>query len=223
MVGVRHSTRKALFPTGFAPGVLTASEGNRGSSTRKLKRSEDDLDYHLVLRSGSRTMIAETPSPLCTQARPCTGASRCRGAQGGTGLHEGSCRRSRLLRLQPRPDRRRPERDRACTPSLALPAFRRSAHPSLLRLPRAPRRKCAASYPDECIAPPPPDLDCANIAYRAISESCERARPRSASLRREQGRDGVRELVEEVEPSRIAGGRAASRTPRTLPRDQCAV
>jgi hypothetical protein len=31
-----------------------------------LKRSEDDLDYHLVLRSGFRTMIAETPSPLCT-------------------------------------------------------------------------------------------------------------------------------------------------------------
>jgi hypothetical protein len=31
-----------------------------------LDRLEDDLDYHLVLRSGSRTMIAETPSPLCT-------------------------------------------------------------------------------------------------------------------------------------------------------------
>jgi hypothetical protein len=31
-----------------------------------LKRQEDDLDYHLVLRSGARTMIAETPSPLCT-------------------------------------------------------------------------------------------------------------------------------------------------------------
>jgi hypothetical protein len=31
-----------------------------------LKLSEDDLDYHLVLRSGSRTMIAETPSSLCT-------------------------------------------------------------------------------------------------------------------------------------------------------------
>jgi hypothetical protein len=31
-----------------------------------FKRLEDDLDYHLVLRSGSRTMIAETPSPLCT-------------------------------------------------------------------------------------------------------------------------------------------------------------
>jgi len=31
-----------------------------------FKRLEDDLDYHLVLKSGSRTMIAETPSPLCT-------------------------------------------------------------------------------------------------------------------------------------------------------------
>jgi hypothetical protein len=31
-----------------------------------FKRLEDDLDYHLVLRTGTRTMIAETPSPLCT-------------------------------------------------------------------------------------------------------------------------------------------------------------
>ena len=32
-----------------------------------LNRTEADLDHHLVLRSGSRTMIAETPSPLCTK------------------------------------------------------------------------------------------------------------------------------------------------------------
>ena len=32
-----------------------------------LDRTEADLDHHLVLRSGSRTMIAETPSPLCTK------------------------------------------------------------------------------------------------------------------------------------------------------------
>jgi hypothetical protein len=32
-----------------------------------LDRLEDDLDYHLVLRSGSHTMIAETPSLLCTK------------------------------------------------------------------------------------------------------------------------------------------------------------
>ena len=31
-----------------------------------LKRLESDQDYHLVLRSGSRTMIAETPSSVCT-------------------------------------------------------------------------------------------------------------------------------------------------------------
>lgn len=37
-----------------------------------LKRGEDDLDYHLVLRSGSRTMIAETPSPLCTKGATAT-------------------------------------------------------------------------------------------------------------------------------------------------------
>jgi hypothetical protein len=31
-----------------------------------LDRSEADLDHHLVLRRGARTMIAETPSSLCT-------------------------------------------------------------------------------------------------------------------------------------------------------------
>jgi hypothetical protein len=40
-----------------------------------LHRLEDDLDYHLVLRSGSRTMIAETPSLLCTKGAT---AYRCR-------------------------------------------------------------------------------------------------------------------------------------------------
>jgi hypothetical protein len=31
-----------------------------------LDRGEADLDHHLVLRSGGHTMIAETPSSLCT-------------------------------------------------------------------------------------------------------------------------------------------------------------
>lgn len=31
-----------------------------------LVRPEADLDFHLVLRSGSSQMIAEAPSPLCT-------------------------------------------------------------------------------------------------------------------------------------------------------------
>jgi hypothetical protein len=29
-----------------------------------------------------------------------------------------------------------------------------------------PPPRCAASYPDECITPPPPDLDCGDIRYR---------------------------------------------------------
>jgi hypothetical protein len=32
-----------------------------------LVRLEDDLDYHLVLRTGPNHMIAETPSSLCTR------------------------------------------------------------------------------------------------------------------------------------------------------------
>ena len=31
-----------------------------------LDRTEVDLDHHLVLRAGGKTMIAETPSPVCT-------------------------------------------------------------------------------------------------------------------------------------------------------------
>jgi hypothetical protein len=32
-----------------------------------LDRTEADLDHHLVLTSAGKTMIAETPSPVCTQ------------------------------------------------------------------------------------------------------------------------------------------------------------
>jgi hypothetical protein len=37
-----------------------------------LDRTEADLDHHLVLRSGSRTMIVQTPSPLCTKGATAT-------------------------------------------------------------------------------------------------------------------------------------------------------
>lgn len=32
--------------------------------------------------------------------------------------------------------------------------------------PTAARRNCDPSYPDVCIPPPPPDLDCGDISYR---------------------------------------------------------
>jgi hypothetical protein len=57
-----------------------------------LHRLEDDLDYHLVLGSGPRTMIAETPSPLCTK-----GATTYRRKQmAGSRRLARVCRRARV-------------------------------------------------------------------------------------------------------------------------------
>ncbi len=156
-----------MFPTGFAPGVLTASEGNRGSSTRKLKRSEDDLDYHLVLRSGSRTMIAETPSPLCTKGATATRRKQMTAARKAARV----CTRARVVGVAffdynhgqtgvaPNAIELHPVLGFACLSKVGPP--QPPPPPS-----GASGGKCAASYPDECIAPPPPDLNCANIAYR---------------------------------------------------------
>jgi micrococcal nuclease len=38
--------------------------------------------------------------------------------------------------------------------------------PALTNPPTGPRAGCDASYPDVCIPPPPPDLDCAQISFR---------------------------------------------------------
>ena len=57
-----------------------------------LDRTEADLDHHLVLRSGSRTMIAETPSPLCTKGAT---AYRRRQMSGSRTLAR-ICRRARI-------------------------------------------------------------------------------------------------------------------------------
>ena len=53
------------------------------------------------------------------------------------------------------------------------------------------RPGCDPSYPTVCIPPPPPDLDCADIPYRAI----RRGRRRSTPLRREPRRRRLRELT----------------------------
>jgi hypothetical protein len=54
-----------------------------------LKRSEDDLDYHLVLRTGSRTMIAETRLPAAPQARLPRGGGKWRQRVGQRGCVPG--------------------------------------------------------------------------------------------------------------------------------------
>jgi hypothetical protein len=128
-----------------------------------LARAEDDGDLHLVLESGSSHMIAEAPSPACTsrataaartqmtQARraaaPCaravvTGVAFFDYFHGQTGIAPNA------IELHP------------------ILGFRCLATPT--RPPPRPSSggNCAASYPGECIAPPPPDLDCADIPYR---------------------------------------------------------
>jgi hypothetical protein len=129
-----------------------------------LHRLEDDSDYHLVLRSGSRTMIAETPSPICTNgatpyrrkqmagarrlARICTKA-RVTGVaffdflHGQTGVALNGIEFHPVLGF-------------ACLSNAGPPP----------PPPPPSGGKCAASYPTVCIPPPPPDLDCGDIPYR---------------------------------------------------------
>jgi hypothetical protein len=57
-----------------------------------LDRLQDDLDYHLVLRSGSRTMIAETPSPLSTKGATAYRRRQMRDAR----VKARICRRARV-------------------------------------------------------------------------------------------------------------------------------
>jgi hypothetical protein len=54
--------------------------------------------------------------------------------------------------------------------------------------------KCAPSYPDECIPPPPPHLNCSDIRYRNFRVLWNRGRPGPAPLRRRPGRDRLRNM-----------------------------
>lgn len=51
--------------------------------------------------------------------------------------------------------------DRPADPPTPTPAPQRAAPPA-----PAPRQGCHPSYPDVCIPPPPPDLDCGDVAAR---------------------------------------------------------
>lgn len=55
-------------PAPFAPPARVPLERQIYTVTASvmLDRTEADLDHHLVLRAGGKTMIAETPSSLCT-------------------------------------------------------------------------------------------------------------------------------------------------------------
>jgi hypothetical protein len=129
-----------------------------------LDRTEADLDHHLVLRSGSRTMIAETPSSLCTKGATTKRRKQMAAARGRARV----CARARVVGVAffdykhgqtgvaPNAIELHPVLGFAC-----LSGPKPSPPP-----PPPAGGKCAASYPTVCIPPPPPDLDCGDISYR---------------------------------------------------------
>ena len=161
-----------------------------------LKRSEDDLDYHLVLRSGSRTMIAETPSPLCTKGATATRRKQMIAARKVARV----CARARVVGvaffdfLHGQTGVART--GSSSIPSSASPACRRAGH---LRLRRrrweaevrrlvSDRLHPAAAARPELRRHPLPQLP------RALG----RGRPRPSPLRRRPRRHRLRDLVRSV-------------------------
>ena len=127
-------------------------------------RTEADLDYHLILRSGAHTMIAETPSPLCT-----SGATPARRQQMTAARKAAKpCSKARVVGVAFF-DYRHAQTGVAPNgielhPVLGFACLSGGTSPPPPPPPSG--GKCAASYPTVCIAPPPPDLDCADIPYR---------------------------------------------------------
>jgi hypothetical protein len=154
-----------------APGYLPARR--RLASERRVYsvvasvtlKPEADLDYHLVLRSGGRTMIAEAPSSLCTSGA--TAARRKQMLAARIAVRE--CARARIVGVgffdyrhgqtgvAPNGIELHPVLGFACLSG---------AKPPPPPPPPPSGGRCAASYPTVCIPPPPPDLDCGDISYR---------------------------------------------------------
>jgi hypothetical protein len=128
-----------------------------------LDRTEQDLDHHLVLRSGARTMIAETPSSLCTAGATSTRRKQMVVARSRAGV----CARARVVGVAFF-DYKHGQTGVAPNaielhPVLGFACLTKGTPPPP---PPPPGGKCAASYPTVCIPPPPPDLNCPDIPYR---------------------------------------------------------
>jgi hypothetical protein len=151
-------------------------------------KPEADLDYHLVLRSGGRTMIAEAPSGRCTSGA--TAARRKQMLAARKAVRE--CARARVVGfgffdyrhgqtgVAPNGIELHPVLGFACLSG---------ATPPPPPPPPPPGGKCAASYPTVCIPPPPPDLDCGDIAFRNFPVRWDVADP--DPHRFDGNRDGV--------------------------------
>ncbi len=142
-----------------------------------LLRSEEDGDLHLVLSDGRRTMIAESLSPSCTggatapyrkqmrQARTAirvcarasvTGVAFFDFKHGQTGVAPNAIELHPILGFVCGPG----------PPTPPPPPTTTTTTPPATTTTTTTSANCAPSYPDVCIPPPPPDLDCKDIPYR---------------------------------------------------------
>lgn len=150
----------------------------RVRATVSLVRDEADSDLHLVLEDAAgRTMIAESPSPSCTntatptrrkqmaqtraKVRVCgkalvTGVAFWDFKHGQTGVAPNAIELHPILAF----------RCLAETPPPIPPQPSPPTVPSSTTTTTPTTGNCAPSYPTVCIPPPPPDLDCKDIPYR---------------------------------------------------------
>jgi hypothetical protein len=179
-----HSTTVAYLASRPAPPSLPLTrlpferQVFRIHAAVSLIRSEADGDLHVVLRDGPRTMIAEAPSGACTagatlarrkqmsKARAAvevcasatvTGVGFFDFPHGQTGVAPNAIELHPILSFSCKS---------ASPPAPAPPPPAPPPTPAPPPPAPPPSANCAPSYPDECIAPPPPDLDCKDIPYR---------------------------------------------------------
>jgi hypothetical protein len=149
-------------------------------------RPEADLDYHLILRSGAHTMIAETPSPLCTPGATPTRRQQMTAARKAAR----PCSKARVVGVAFF-DYRHAQTGVAPNGIELHPVLGFACLSGRMAPPPPPPAggTCAASYPTVCIAPPPPDLDCADLPYRNFRVRWDVADP--DPHRFDGNRDGV--------------------------------
>jgi hypothetical protein len=148
-----------------------------------LVRPEADGDLHLVLSDGKRTMIAESPSGGCTKKATATrrrqiaqaraGVRVCSKAtitgvaffdfkHGQTGVAPNAIELYPILAFACAASPPPPPTTTTTLPTTTAPTTTTAPPPTTT----TPAANCAPSYPDVCIPPPPPDLDCKDIPYR---------------------------------------------------------
>jgi hypothetical protein len=129
-------------------------------------REESDQDLHIVLRSGSKHLIAEAANaPFCTSNATAYRKLQMRRARRVVRHY---CARARVVGVAFW-DFYHGQTGVAPNvielhPMLGYSCLRGGGPPP--PPPPPPGGRCAASYPTVCIPPPPPDLDCSDIPYR---------------------------------------------------------